>query len=82
MRVQGGKNRYAPGSARFGGARVDHARGVAVNQPSDGVLRDIPRRMARIRVFETEAGRMAEAGKNAGTSYIHVHVREAAAGAA
>ena len=32
-------------------------------QIDDSVLLDIHRRMVRIRVFETEAGKLAEAGK-------------------
>ena len=51
-----------------------------MTQPSDDVLRDIHRRMVRIRVFETEAGRMAEAGKIPGALHLYVGEEAVAAG--
>ena len=46
---------------------------------SDDTLRDIHLRMVRIRVFETEAGRLAEAGKIPGALHLYVG-QEAVAG--
>ena len=51
-----------------------------MSQPSDDVLRDIHRRMVRIRVFETEAGRLAEAGKIPGALHLYVGEEAVAAG--
>ena len=51
-----------------------------MEQPSDDLLRDIHRRMVRIRVFETEAGRMAEAGKIPGALHLYVGQEAVAAG--
>ena len=48
-------------------------------QIDDSVLLDIHRRMVRIRVFETEAGRLAEAGKIPGALHLYVG-QEAVAG--
>ena len=48
-------------------------------QIDDSVLLDIHRRMVRIRIFETEAGRMAEAGKIPGALHLYVG-QEAVAG--
>ena len=49
-------------------------------QPDDDTLRDIHRRMVRIRVFETEAGRMAEAGRIPGALHLYVGQEAVAAG--
>jgi len=49
-------------------------------QPSDDVLRDIHRRMVRIRIFEQEAGKLMEAGKIPGA--LHLYVGEEAVAAA
>lgn len=46
---------------------------------SDDTLRDIHLRMVRIRVFETEAGKLAEAGKIPGALHLYVG-QEAVAG--
>ena len=51
-----------------------------MNEPSDDVLRDMHRRMVRIRVFETEAGRLAEAGKIPGALHLYVGEEAVAAG--
>ena len=51
-----------------------------MSQPSDDVLRDIHQRMVRIRVFETEAGRLAEAGKIPGALHLYVGEEAVAAG--
>ena len=51
-----------------------------MEQPSNDVLRDIHQRMVRIRVFETEAGRMAEAGKIPGALHLYVGEEAVAAG--
>ena len=59
------------------------SRGLAggrVSEPSDDVLRDMHRRMVRIRVFETEAGRLAEAGKIPGALHLYVGEEAVAAG--
>lgn len=48
-------------------------------QIDDSVLLDIHRRMVRIRVFETEAGKLAEAGKIPGALHLYVG-QEAVAG--
>ena len=49
-------------------------------QPSDDALRDMHRRMVRIRVFETEAGKLAEAGKIPGALHLYVGEEAVAAG--
>ena len=51
-----------------------------MNEPNDDVLRDMHRRMVRIRVFETEAGRLAEAGKIPGALHLYVGEEAVAAG--
>ena len=51
-----------------------------MSEPSDDVLRDMHRRMVRIRVFETEAGRLAEAGKIPGALHLYVGEEAVAAG--
>ena len=51
-----------------------------MGEPSDDTLRDMHRRMVRIRVFETEAGRMAEAGKIPGALHLYVGEEAVAAG--
>lgn len=51
-----------------------------MNQPSDDELRDMHRRMVRIRVFETEAGKLAEAGKIPGALHLYVGEEAVAAG--
>ena len=51
-----------------------------MNEPSDDVLRDMHRRMVRIRVFETEAGRLAESGKIPGALHLYVGEEAVAAG--
>jgi len=51
-----------------------------MDEPSDDTLRDMHRRMVRIRVFETEAGRMAEAGKIPGALHLYVGEEAVAAG--
>ncbi len=51
-----------------------------MDEPSDETLRDMHRRMVRIRVFETEAGRMAEAGKIPGALHLYVGEEAVAAG--
>ena len=51
-----------------------------MGEPSDETLRDMHRRMVRIRVFETEAGRMAEAGKIPGALHLYVGEEAVAAG--
>ena len=51
-----------------------------MGEPSDEALRDMHRRMVRIRVFETEAGRMAEAGKIPGALHLYVGEEAVAAG--
>ena len=51
-----------------------------MSTPSDDVLLDIHRRMVRIRTFETEAGRMAEAGKIPGALHLYVGEEAVAAG--
>ena len=49
-------------------------------QPSDDVLRDIHRRMVRIRIFEQEAGKLMEAGKIPGALHLYVGEEAVAAG--
>ena len=49
-------------------------------QPDDDTLRDIHRRMVRIRVFETEAGKLAEAGRIPGALHLYVGQEAVAAG--
>ena len=49
-------------------------------QPDDETLRDIHRRMVRIRVFETEAGKLAEAGRIPGALHLYVGQEAVAAG--
>ena len=49
-------------------------------EPSDDALRDMHRRMVRIRTFETEAGRLAEAGKIPGALHLYVGEEAVAAG--
>ena len=49
-------------------------------QPSDDVLRDIHRRMVRIRIFEQEAGKLMEAGKIPGALHLYVGEEAIAAG--
>ena len=51
-----------------------------MGEASDATLRDMHRRMVRIRVFETEAGRMAEAGKIPGALHLYVGEEAVAAG--
>ena len=51
-----------------------------MRQPSDDALRDLHRRMVRIRVFETEAGRLGEAGKIPGALHLYVGEEAVAAG--
>ena len=51
-----------------------------MTQLGNDVLRDIHRRMVRIRVFETEAGRLAEAGKIPGALHLYVGEEAVAAG--
>ena len=51
-----------------------------MDEPNDDVLRDMHRRMVRIRVFETEAGRLAEAGKIPGALHLYVGEEAVAAG--
>ena len=51
-----------------------------MDQLTDELLRDIHQRMVRIRVFETEAGRMAEAGKIPGALHLYVGQEAVAAG--
>ena len=46
----------------------------------DATLLDIHRRMVRIRIFETEAGRMMEAGKIPGALHLYVGQEAVAAG--
>ena len=47
---------------------------------NDATLLDIHRRMVRIRIFETEAGRMMEAGKIPGALHLYVGQEAVAAG--
>jgi len=47
-----------------------------VELPSADVIRDLHRRMVRIRVFETEAGRLMEAGEMPG--FLHLYVGQEA----
>ena len=49
-------------------------------QLSNEVLLDIHRRMVRIRVFETEAGKLAEAGKIPGALHLYVGQEAVASG--
>ena len=49
-------------------------------QPSDDVLRDMHRRMVRIRIFEQEAGKLMEAGKIPGALHLYVGEEAVAAG--
>ena len=51
-----------------------------MGEASDDALRDMHRRMVRIRVFETEAGRLAEAGKIPGALHLYVGEEAVAAG--
>ena len=51
-----------------------------MGEASDDALRDMHRRMVRIRVFETEAGRLAEAGKIPGALHLYVSEEAVAAG--
>ena len=51
-----------------------------MSEASDDALRDMHRRMVRIRVFETEAGRLAEAGKIPGALHLYVGEEAVAAG--
>ena len=51
-----------------------------MSEPNDDVLRDMHRRMVRIRVFETEAGRLAEVGKIPGALHLYVGEEAVAAG--
>ncbi|MDT4919353.1 MAG: acetoin:2,6-dichlorophenolindophenol oxidoreductase subunit alpha, partial [Pseudonocardiales bacterium] len=48
--------------------------------PSADVIRDLHRRMVRIRVFETEAGRLMEAGEMPGFLHLYVGQEAVAAG--
>jgi pyruvate dehydrogenase E1 component alpha subunit len=52
----------------------------AVELPSAEVIRDLHRRMVRIRVFETEAGRLMEAGEMPGFLHLYVGQEAVAAG--
>ena len=49
-------------------------------QPTDDVLRDIHRRMVRIRTFEEEAGKLAEQGKIPGALHLYVGEEAVACG--
>ena len=49
-------------------------------QLNDDILLDIHRRMVRIRTFETEAGKLAEAGKIPGALHLYVGQEAVAAG--
>jgi pyruvate dehydrogenase E1 component alpha subunit len=51
-----------------------------VGLPSADVIRDLHRRMVRIRVFETEAGRLMEAGEMPGFLHLYVGQEAVAAG--
>ncbi len=51
-----------------------------MSEPNDDALLDMHRRMVRIRVFETEAGRLAEAGKIPGALHLYVGEEAVAAG--
>lgn len=53
---------------------------VASGQPDDATLRDIHRRMVRIRIFETEAGKLMEDGKIPGALHLYVGQEAVAAG--
>ena len=76
--------RRQPSQSQRGAGRVGAAAGSGPQGgsggPSDDVLRDIHRRMVRIRVFETEAGRMGEAGKIPGALHLYVGEEAVAAG--
>jgi acetoin:2,6-dichlorophenolindophenol oxidoreductase subunit alpha len=52
----------------------------AVDVPSADVIRDLHRRMVRIRTFETEAGRLMEAGEMPGFLHLYVGQEAVAAG--
>ena len=49
-------------------------------QPDDDTLRDMHRRMVRIRIFEQEAGKLAENGKIPGALHLYVGEEAVAAG--
>jgi pyruvate dehydrogenase E1 component alpha subunit len=51
-----------------------------VSQPSDEVLRDLHRRMVRIRIFEEEAGKLMESGRVPGALHLYVGEEAVAAG--
>ncbi|MEY2430960.1 MAG: acetoin:2,6-dichlorophenolindophenol oxidoreductase subunit alpha [Acidimicrobiaceae bacterium] len=51
-----------------------------MTQPSDDVLRDLHRRMVRIRVFEEEAGKLMESGRVPGALHLYVGEEAVAAG--
>ena len=51
-----------------------------INQPNDDTLRDIHRRMVRIRHFEETAGKMMEDGKIPGALHLYVGQEAIAAG--
>ncbi|MDL5205743.1 thiamine pyrophosphate-dependent dehydrogenase E1 component subunit alpha [Streptomyces sp. ALI-76-A] len=52
----------------------------AANQTSAQVIRDLHERMVRIRLFETEAGKLMEAGKLPGFLHLYVGQEAVAAG--
>ncbi len=52
----------------------------AANQASAQVVRDLHERMVRIRLFETEAGKLMEAGKLPGFLHLYVGQEAVAAG--
>jgi pyruvate dehydrogenase E1 component alpha subunit len=51
-----------------------------MTQPSDDVLRDLHRRMVRIRIFEEEAGKLMESGRVPGALHLYVGEEAVAAG--
>ncbi|MEV0227251.1 thiamine pyrophosphate-dependent enzyme, partial [Streptomyces sp. NPDC050704] len=54
--------------------------GPAADQESAQVIRDLHERMVRIRLFETEAGKLMEAGKLPGFLHLYVGQEAVAAG--
>jgi pyruvate dehydrogenase E1 component alpha subunit len=52
----------------------------AIELPTADVIRDLHRRMVRIRVFETEAGRLMESGEMPGFLHLYVGQEAVAAG--
>jgi pyruvate dehydrogenase E1 component alpha subunit len=51
-----------------------------MTQPNDDVLRDLHRRMVRIRIFEEEAGKLMESGRVPGALHLYVGEEAVAAG--